>query len=461
MQSLKIRIFTATFIVFAVACTAHANPNPDQTKVPPNSAFKFSGEVDANSESIRKIGKSVSNADAIKVLRIQFDWNESTESYSLVEAVIEPSGTEALVRRAAKRPKWGSYLGILKDLETKSEIAYDSVGTGIEYRKLVRAVTFRFPLPQKPAVVELNAENPKSGKMEKVLEVTVQPETLKEKSFVSSNLEVRELALAPERPAVRVVFYADGYLAARKDVFFGDSKRAMDVLVKNSFPGANKMDFYAVFNPSTVTLGNPRKLDMPVPEYNSFLGLFYAYWWKGGNRWYNVTYPTREQKFREALASFAYDYPIALIDNDEYWGMGTYMGLTAVPARNKEYFNYLLVHEFGHFFGLNEEYSSDGTELKFAPDMAKSWSQNLTFLKDGNIKDLKWKPFVNAETPIPTPKSFWNNHNYGAYEGGYGGEHSSGGHNHIPGLSCVMGTFNPDFCKICRHAIEEVVDFGR
>ena len=42
-----------------------------------------------------------------------------------------------------------------------------------------------------------------------------------------------------------------------------------------------------------------------------------------------------------------------LVNSDGYWGVGNYLSFTAIPANNATYFSYLLLHEFGHFFGLS------------------------------------------------------------------------------------------------------------
>src|SRR4029078_1103016 len=145
-------------------------------------------------------------------------------------------------------------------------------------------------------------------------------------------------------------------------------------------------------------------------------------YWDNFGRWYNVVYPTNENKFRNHLAVAPYDYPLILINNSGYWGVGNYMSLTAIPARNSTYFTYLLLHEFGHFFGLNEEYEGGGpTELEFAPGISEPWSQNITFLRSRELASLKWNRFVKETTPLPTPRDLWRSSNplYGAYAGGY------------------------------------------
>ena len=114
------------------------------------------------------------------------------------------------------------------------------------------------------------------------------------------------------------------------------------------------------------------------------------------------------------------------------------------------------MHEFGHFFGLNEEYEGGGpTELEFAPRMREPWSQNITFLASPALRELKWAGFVAANAPVPTPWSYWQSQSdpplYGAYRGGYADSEPRGA-SHIPGDHCMMES-GPKFCHICAHAI--------
>ncbi|WP_370449384.1 M64 family metallopeptidase [Legionella sp. km772] len=221
------------------------------------------------------------------------------------------------------------------------------------------------------------------------------------------------------------------------------------------------MSFYAVFNPSQEQLGKAKNLGFPIPEFNSFLGLYYPYWDNFG-RWYHIVYPTRENKFRQALASAPYDYPVVLVNNSDYWGVGNYMSHTAIPANNDAYFTYLLLHEMGHFFGLNEEYEGGGrTELEFAPGISEPWSQNISFLENPSYAALKWNQFVNPNIVLPTPDNVWHSSPpvYGAYYGGYGDSQSSRARSHKPGFNCVMES-HEQFCSVCAKGILDVVQFS-
>jgi hypothetical protein len=221
------------------------------------------------------------------------------------------------------------------------------------------------------------------------------------------------------------------------------------------------MSFYAVFHASNITIDSPIDFGRPVPHRDTFLGLYYPYWAGGFSRWYNVVYPTNEEQFRQGVAAAPYDYPLVLVNNDYYWGVGNYKAFVAIPAKSRWFFTYILTHELGHFFGLNEEYEGGGpTELEFAPGMEEPWSQNITFLKKPDYEHLKWHQFTDNHTHIPTPSWVWHlsffKYVYGAYLGGYADSRT--GHSYKPGFNCTMEA-GKHFCPVCQNAIEEVIRF--
>jgi len=452
------RFFTLIFVIFAVLTqqAAFANPYWDKNKVPKDSSYKSFRMPLAN---ITKL-KTVTENDGIPVLRIQADWLSDSDTFTFAGMIIEASGTKALLARSQVKPKWGSYLGVLKNKDG-SKVFYDAVGTGKEYRKLTRAVTFRFPTPTEDMTFELYAENPQTGVMERVLSKFINSKLMPRQEHLFNDVEVKELSRASQQPELRVNFYAEGYTQAEKDNFYNAALKAMRALKDERFPGVEHMSFYAVFAPSNVKLGRATDLGLPVQKRDSFLGLYYPYWDNFG-RWYHVIYPTREDYMRQGFAAAPYDYPVVLVNSSDYWGVGNYMAFTAIPANSSSYFTYLLMHEFGHYFGLNEEYQGGGrTELEFAPDLDEPWSQNITFLGDTRYDKLKWKAFVNQKTPLPTPYNVWHDHPpvYGAYVGGYADSPVTKGKSHIPGLDCTMES-RQHFCDVCKHGIGEVVKYS-
>jgi hypothetical protein len=454
MSFLKCKGLVATGLL--ISQFAWANPYWDPAKAPKEIDFSHANTVQLDVKKIRVVPAQQA---AINVLRIQVDWDETNERYAISQRVSEPSGTEALLARSTHKPKWGSYLGVLKDANSGKALYYDSIGTGKEYRKLARAINLRFPLPTTQMIFELYAEHPDTGTMELVLTENISPDAIhKAKPYVGEVI-VKELAIAQKSPSLRVNIYAEGFLVTEQKKFWRLAIKTVESLKSQHFPGVDYMSFYGVFSPSATTLGYPENLGYPVPEYNTFLGLYFPYWDDFG-RWYHVLYPTRENKFRQGLAVAPYDYPIVLVDDDGYWGVGNYMSHTAIPADNTDYFTYLLMHEFGHFFGLNEEYEGGGrTELEFAKGIDEPWSQNITFLTNPVYEGLKWNTFVSPSTKLPTPRKDWNSYppNYGAYKGGYGDSRSSKSVSHKPGLNCIMES-HATFCDICAHGVQAVID---
>ncbi|MEQ1877638.1 MAG: M64 family metallopeptidase [Bdellovibrionia bacterium] len=434
---------------------AQANPYWDPNAVPQ--------DVQVFGEETKEIGRPV-KADGLPALRIEIAWTEQGETYSLARIVKENSGTQALAKRASKADPLGSYHAILKDPRTRRAVYFDAIGTGKEYRRLTRSLSFRFPMIQSKMILEVYAENPVSGIQEKVLEAKIDPaRAAKATKLADQNFEVRVLKGSTSSRALRLNVYSDGYTANRKAEFWTHAQKVVTGLEGNKFPGFEQFEIRAVFLTSNERMPAAKNLGMPVPELNTALGLFYPYWDNFG-RWFNVVYPTRENKLRTGFGTVGYDYPIVLIDDADYWGVGNYKMYTAIPALHGS-FTYLLLHELGHFFGLNEEYEGGGrTELEFAPKMSEPWSQNITFLRSNEMGKLKWNKYVIQSTKLPTPVGTWNPSKplYGAYFGGYADSPAEGTRSHKPGRACTMER-DPRFCPVCQEAIkaEIVKDTGR
>lgn len=390
--------------------------------------------------------------EGLQALRVQIKWeinSSGKEVYSLEHLKIENSGTEALFKRVLKKDPHGSYQATIFDLESGKPLYYQSLGTGKEFRKLSMGLAFRFPLIKKPVRFVLMDEDPTSGKPTEVLNQIINPDLAKTISTLKTTQ--RLIRKATLKPKIVVAIYADGFQKGREAAFFEKAAKVVYTLEKIDFPKQKHFEFRAIFSPSNETLGWARDFGDVRKIRDSFLGLYHPYWHKFG-RWYHVVYPTNVTKYRDGLAQSPYDYPIILIDSTTYWGVGNFKELTAIPSHSSR-FEYLLLHELGHYFGLNEEYEGGGpTELEFAPYIEEPWSQNITFLNDPN--KLKWSHLVSREVPIPTPRSHWNrNRSIGAYLGGYADSHSQAP-SHKPGYSCIMSS-GQTFCPVCQHALEQ------
>jgi hypothetical protein len=432
-------------LLFTSSLNANPYPDPRQVKAPILSE-NLLGEI-----------HEFAPFAGSEVLRVEVSW-QADESYSITGLLKEQSGTPALERSAVREDPLGSYKATLRQA---GSVFHASVGTGREFRKLVRTLSFRFPLydASGPLEFELRAENPISGKLEKVLATTLNPSLIR--SVPAQPIKVYSLKKSSSERALKVNFYAEGYSSKGEKAFLEAARKAVETLDQH-LPGAENFEYQAVFAPSAQALGSARDQGPEIQVRDSFLGLYFPYWRKFG-RWYHVLYPTSQTKYRNALAQLPYDYPIALIDDSSYWGVGNYKELTAVPARNHQ-FTYLLLHEFGHFMGLNEEYEGGGpTELEFAPGILEPWSPNITF-HPGPGK-LKWEHQTAKGIPLPSSREdhrrFGGNsvNPVGAYLGGYA-DSEPRRKSHKPVLKCMMAS-GGSFCPVCSSSIRTLIDQDR
>ncbi len=431
------KIFTLSCAALVAAELSLANPFPKPEQV----SYVESSDFSAGTKL------PLVKPEAVRASNVVVSWAEEGEAFRISKVYQDQSGTNALLRRSMTPSGLGSYRATLKIGEVSY---YSSIGTGKEFRKLSRAMFFRFPEVSGRHEFVLEAENPGSGVMEEVLREFIDFDEAE--SRINKEVETRLVHKSQQENELVINIYSEGYLESRRSHFFERATAVYREFERMNFPMLDHLSFYATFSPSRIKFGKAVDRGSEVIVRDTFLGLDFPYWNKFG-RWYHVLYPTSVSKYRVASGSSPYDYPIILADSQAYWGVGNYMELTAVPA-DQSRFGYLLMHEFGHFLGLNEEYEAGGrTELEFAPNIEEPWSQNITF----QTENLKWHRHVDRETIIPTPASHWSSRrkNYGAYRGGYA---SSPGNekSHKPGLSCVMHS-QSQFCDICKEAISKQV----
>ncbi len=188
---------------------------------------------------------------------------------------------------------------------------------------------------------------------------------------------------------------------------------------------------------------------------------------------------TDERAWRNAAASVPSDFVVILVNNQEYGGGGIF-NLYAAVAADSSYSSHLLVHEFGHLFaGLGDEYfTSTVAYLDLMAPGVEPWEPNITALLDP--ARLKWGHLVQEETPLPTPwdkqghelRSRDNEKNsvaapkvlqmepYAGVVGAFEGASYTSMGLYRPALTCVMFSRNePEFCPVCREAIERMIDF--
>jgi len=352
----------------------------------------------------------------------------------------------------------------------------------------------RFPEPRKACqvVVKKRADD---GSFREIFSCKVDPASrfVDRSPLVPNGSAWAVFENGPPASKVDILVLGDGYTAEERDKFHADVARLVGILFDTE-PFRSRRDD---FNVRAIDLAsgasgitNPRRgFWNGTPIGLSFNSL-------DSDRY---VLSLENEAIREIAAQVPYD-ALMLVANTRKYGGGGIFNLYATCAADSEPAPYIFVHEFGHAFaGLADEYYTSSVAYEdFTPAGVEPWEPNATALLDP--KALKWKDLVEPETPIPTP---WDQKTYdtasyeyqakraklleeGASEeamealfrevkritgpmlasetyagkvGAFEGAAYEAKGLYRPEVDCIMFTRNPtDFCRVCRQAIERVID---
>jgi hypothetical protein len=240
-----------------------------------------------------------------------------------------------------------------------------------------------------------------------------------------------------EDKTIDLAILAEGYTAEEMDTFYADAQAACESIFGHE-PFRSMKDKFNV-------------IAMAVPSADSGVSIPGGHLWKNTafgshfDTFYSARYLTtrRVKAIHDALAGIPYEHIIILANTEQYGGGGIYNAFTLTTAHHPM-FRPVVVHEFGHSFGgLGDEYFYEGDMMSdMYPLDVEPWEQNITTLVNF---DAKWKDMMDkGEAQV------------GLYEGG--GYTSKGIYRPVD--NCRMRTNNhPEFCPVCRRAIERMILF--
>ncbi|MBP3228881.1 MAG: peptidase M64 [Bacteroidaceae bacterium] len=251
---------------------------------------------------------------------------------------------------------------------------------------------------------------------------------------------VTQLHGGDAREGIDIVYIAEGYTIAQRELFLSDVRTAMEALFDHA-PFSlmrDRFNIRAVFVPS-------EREDVSVPlegKWNETpCGSHFS-------TLYSDRYLMTEKLFQvyDLLEGVPTEHVIILANTPVYGGGGIY-NLYAMTSARQQWFRPVVVHEFGHSFaGLADEYFYDDQFETFYPAGIEPWEPNLSTLTDF---DKKWARLMGNPSAM--------NEGIGVFEGG--GYQSKGVYR--PSLDCRMRTNEyPVFCPACREAIEKAIKYN-
>jgi hypothetical protein len=427
----------------------------------------------------------------------------SQEVFSLDRILIEPLPWPGDPKQAIDSSNLGKYFFEVRDAKTKELLysrgfasIYGEWETTDEAKTIKRTFqeSLRFPAPTAPVSIVLKKRDAKNN-FQDIWTTTIDPAD----QFVDRSKPVAPASLIAIQktgePETKVDFLilGDGYTAAEAKKFEADARRLTEVLFSTS-PFKEHRRSFNVWGlcPPAAESGISRPStgiyrDSPIgATYDAF-----------GSERYVLTFDNRA--LRRAAEFAPYEFIEVLVNNRTYGGGGIF-NLYSTVASDNAFANYVFVHEFGHHFaGLADEYYTSSVAYAPPADRVEPWEPNVTALLD--IGTLKWRNLSSRfakDIEIPTP---WNKEafeNYsreiqkrrvqlrkdkrpeeemealfreeleheqkmfaaekyfgkvGAFEGAM---YEARGY-YRPEVDCIMFSRTDHFCKVCRAAIERII----
>lgn len=233
---------------------------------------------------------------------------------------------------------------------------------------------------------------------------------------------------------IHIAFVAEGYTETEMSTYIKDCNIAIDALFSHE-PFKTNKDRFNIIAVKSVSkdsgTSEPGNGIWKRTALGSHFDTFYS------DR-YLTTLNLRS--LHDILAGTPYEHIIVLVNTEKYGGGGILNSYNLSMTHHPK-FRSVVVHEFGHSFaGLADEYAYEYEEIPMYPHDIEPWEDNITTMVDF---DSKWKDLMGKE-------------GVDLHEGG--GYSPKGIFR--PCKDCRMRTNeNPEFCPVCRRALQRVIDF--
>jgi hypothetical protein len=357
------------------------------------------------------------------------------------------------------------------------------------------AESVRFPWPKKPVQLIVKKRD-SNGAFQQIFSTLIDPSS----RFVNPSDRKAAghvwdvIANGPASEKVDLLVIGEGYTESELPKFHKDVERMIGKLFATEPFKSRRKDFNVraldlaeaasgVHRPRT----NDNRRTMTGVQYNIF-----------DSERYVLTLD--DHRMRDVASSAPYDF-IEILVNEKQYGGGGIFNDQATACVDSAFAEYVFVHEFGHHFAaLADEYYTSPVSYTTSggSEHIEPWEPNVTALHDP--ANVKWKDLIDSSTPLPTPwdKEAFEKHSreiqkerarlratnapesemdklftaerawetqflgsqkfagkVGAFEGA---EYEALGL-YRPELDCIMFTRDEvGFCRVCRKAIERIID---
>lgn len=255
---------------------------------------------------------------------------------------------------------------------------------------------------------------------------------------------------ADSSKCIHIAIVAEGYEENEMADYINDANSTLNAIFDHEpFKSSkNKFNIIALKSPSAESgTSEPSKGIWKNTILGSHFDTFYS------NRYLTTL---NLFKLHDLLAGTPYEHIIILVNTDQYGGGGILNSYVLSMTKHPK-FKPVVVHEFGHSFGgLADEYAYEEEQIPMYPHDVEPWEPNITTLSNFHGK---WEKLIKQGTPIPTPESTNSDTirtQIGLFEGA--GYRMKGIYRGMQ--DCRMRTNeNPDFCTVCRNALQNLIDF--
>lgn len=252
------------------------------------------------------------------------------------------------------------------------------------------------------------------------------------------------LTNGPTDKRINIVFLSEGYLQSQTNQFSANARSVLAKIIQTP-----PFDVYSnYFNAFSIFVASA-EAGSDHPSGNAFKNTYFNSTYDSYGIAYLVTIPPNDRDSTYANGAGKvdmllqnlmpeYDVSVLIVNDTQYGGSGGWPLIASVNASSPE----IAVHELGHgYAGLGDEYD---TPYPGYPDTEEP---NTT--RETNRTSIKWRDWILASTPVPTPETSTYAALVGLFEGAH--YHATGWYR--PRRDCKMNHLSVPFCEVCAEAL--------